>query len=152
MEQNTKEPYIIEGGVAVDDRGSLMFANTFDFKGVKRFYAVENFSTETIRAFHGHLKEAKYAFVASGTAVVAAVEMDHTETPNKQNKVNRYILSDKKPSVLYIPAGFANGFRFLTPHGKIFFFSTSTTEESKGDDYRFPADYWGKDIWEIVNR
>jgi dTDP-4-dehydrorhamnose 3,5-epimerase-like enzyme len=152
MEPNKLEPHIIDGGIAVDDRGSLMFANTFDFKGVKRFYAVENFSTDTIRAFHGHLKEAKYAFVVSGTAIVAAVEMNDTQTPNKQNKINRFVLSDKKPSILYIPAGFANGFRFLTPNGKIFFFSTSSTEESKGDDYRFPADYWGKEVWEIINR
>ncbi len=152
METNPQEPFIIDGGVAVDDRGSLFFANTFDFKGVKRFYAVENFSTETIRAFHGHLKEAKYAFVIAGTAIVAAVKMDDTQNPNKGNKVNRFVLSDKKPSILYIPAGFANGFRFLSNTGKIIFFSTSTTEESKGDDYRFPADYWGKEIWEVVNR
>ncbi|MDB5194416.1 MAG: putative sugar epimerase [Parcubacteria group bacterium] len=152
MEPTGEMPTIIDGGIAVDDRGSLMFANPFDFKGVKRFYAVENFSTETIRAFHGHLKESKYAFVASGTAIVAAVAMDDTKEPNKGNAVQRFVLSSKKPCILYIPAGFANGFRFLTPHGKIFFFSTSTTEESKGDDYRFPADYWGSEVWEVIDR
>lgn len=143
---------MIEGGLAVDDRGSLTFANSFDFKDVKRFYVVENFSTETIRAFHGHLKEAKYAFVVSGTAIVAAVKMTNTTKPSKKEKVNRYVLSANKPGILYIPAGYANGFRFLTPNGKIIFFSTSTTEESKGDDYRFGADYWGNDVWTVVNR
>ena len=153
MEKPLTEPTLIEAGLAIDDRGSLWFANGFNFQGVKRFYMVENFSTDTIRAFHGHLKEAKYAFVVEGTAVVAAVSMNgNTKNPDKTNKVNRFILSDRKPSILNIPAGYANGFRFLTPTGKIIFFSTSTTEESKGDDYRFPADYWGKEVWEVVNR
>ena len=45
------EPKIIEGGSAADDRGTLAFANAFDFVGVKRFYKIVNFSTDTIRAF-----------------------------------------------------------------------------------------------------
>jgi dTDP-4-dehydrorhamnose 3,5-epimerase len=51
---------IIEGGLAVDDRGSIVFVNDFSFKDVKRFYQLENFSTNTIRAWHGHQKEGKY--------------------------------------------------------------------------------------------
>jgi len=54
-----KELCLIPGGIAVDDRGTLTFANDFNFYGVKRFYQVQNFSTSTIRAFHGHLNEAK---------------------------------------------------------------------------------------------
>ncbi len=146
------EPVLIEGGCAVDDRGVLSFANGFDFNSVKRFYMVENFSTSTIRAFHGHKKEAKYVFVASGTAIVNLVHMDDELKPSKKNKVFRYVLSGNKPHVLFVPAGYANGFRFLTDGGKVLFFSTSNTEESKGDDYRFPADYWGNEIWEVINR
>lgn len=151
MEKNT-EPHLIDGGLAVDDRGTLSFANSFSFSDVKRFYMVENFSTDTIRAFHGHLKEAKYAFVVSGTAIVAAVKMINATKPSKKEKIHRYVLSANKPALLHIPKGYANGFRFLTEGGKIIFFSTSTTEESKGDDYRFPADYWGSEIWNVVNR
>ncbi|MBI2482146.1 MAG: dTDP-4-dehydrorhamnose 3,5-epimerase family protein [Candidatus Vogelbacteria bacterium] len=149
---NKIEPRLIDGGIAIDDRGTLIFNNSFNFKGIKRFYMVENFSTDTIRAFHGHLKEEKYALVISGSAIIATVEMDDPVKPNKDNTVHRFILSDKKPALLHIPAGFANGFRFLTPQGKILFFSTTTTEESKNDDYRFPADYWGMKIWQVINR
>jgi len=147
-----KEPTLIKGGFAVDDRGMLTFANDFDFNGVKRFYMVENFSPETIRAFHGHKNEAKYVFVVSGSAIVAAVEIDNTETPNKNNKARRFVLSARNPGILFIPAGFANGFRPLEHGTKIMFYSTSTLEESKGDDYRFPHNYWGKEIWEVENK
>lgn len=149
---NKKEPVLIKGGFAVDDRGMLSFVNDFNFEGVKRFYTVENFSTETIRAFHGHKKEAKYALVISGSAIVAAVEMDNAEKPNKNNKIYRFALSSRNPQIIFIPAGFANGFRPLEQGTKIMFFSTSSLEESKNDDFRFSYDYWGKEIWEIENR
>lgn len=145
-------PTLIDGGLAVDDRGALMFSNGFSFEGVKRFYVVENFSKETIRAWHGHQKEGKYVFVASGSAIVAAVKMTDSKKPNKKEKVERFVLSARKPSVLWIPAGYANGFKSLEAGTKLFFFSTSTLEESKGDDYRFAADYWGETIWQVENR
>ncbi len=147
-----KELQLIEGGIAVDDRGSLNFANDFNFYGVKRFYQVQNFSSSTIRAFHGHMNEAKYIYVAKGSAIVAAVKLDNIKSPSKNQKVNRYILSDRHPQILFIPPKYANGFRPLEKDTRIIFFSTSSLEESRGDDYRFPVDYWGKEIWEVENR
>lgn len=152
MENLNKKPYLIEGGFAIDDRGQLSFVNDFDFSNVKRFYMVENFSQDVIRAFHGHLKEEKYVLVVSGSAIIAAVEMDDTIKPKKSNEVSRFILSSKKPCVLYVPAGYVNGLKALEENTKIIFFSTSSLEESKGDDYRFPYDYWGKEIWQVENR
>jgi len=143
---------LIEGGIAVDDRGTLNFANNFNFYGVKRFYQVQNFNTGTIRAFHGHLNEAKYVYVSKGSAIVATVKLDNIEKPSKTQKVNRYILSDRNPQVLFIPPSYANGFKPLEEDTRIIFFSTSSLEESKGDDYRYPADYWGNEIWKVENR
>ena len=147
-----KDLQLIKGGIAIDDRGSLYYANDFNFFGIKRFYQVQNFSTSTIRAFHGHLKEAKYVYVAKGSAIVAAVKLDNIESPSKHQKVNRFILSDKNPQILFIPPKHANGFRPLEEDTRIIFFSTSTLNESQGDDYRFPADYWCNEIWEVENR
>ena len=147
-----EEPKIIDGEFAVDDRGQLTFCNSFDFKGVKRFYMVENFSTSVVRAFHGHLKEAKFVFAVSGSAIAAAVKLDDPAKPSKQSKVHRYVLSSKKPALLRIPAGFANGFRFLEKNTKLMIFSTASLEESKGDDVRFPHDYWGEEVWSVKNR
>jgi dTDP-4-dehydrorhamnose 3,5-epimerase len=38
----------------------------------------------------------------------------------------------------------------LTEDAKLIFFSTSTLEESKDDDFRYPARYW--DIWTVAER
>jgi len=146
------EPQLIDGGVAVDDRGQITFANGFDFVGIKRFYLLENFSLDTIRAWHGHLKEGKYVLVVNGSAIVAAVPMDNPVQPSRTAEIKRFVLSARQPKILFIPPGFANGFRSLEPTTKIMFLSTSTLEESKGDDYRFPADYWGNQVWTVENR
>jgi len=146
---NLSKPQVIKGNIAKDERGSVSFANDFDFKGVKRFYIVENSSRDIIRGFHGHLEEKKYVFVASGKALVCVVEMDDPQAPSKDNEVFRFILSAEDPTILCIPGGYANGVRVIQENTKIIFFSTINIEEAKKDDYRFPYDYWGKDVWEI---
>ena len=143
------EPVVIPGGLAVDDRGQITFANGFSFEGIRRFYMVENFSSETVRAFHGHLKEAKFAFVVVGSAILAAVPFDDRIHPSSNVKPYRFVLSDRQPRILYIPPGYANGFRPLELRTRIIFFSTSTLEDSAKDDFRFPHDYWGPDIWKV---
>jgi dTDP-4-dehydrorhamnose 3,5-epimerase-like enzyme len=152
MANSLKEPTLIPGGFAVDDRGQVSFVNGFAFDAIRRFYLVENFSTDVVRAFHGHLKEEKFIFVVGGSAIVAAVPIDDPVTPNRDVKALRFVLSDRQPKILFIPAGYANGFRTLEPESKILFFSTATLEESAKDDYRFPYDHWGKDIWEVEFR
>jgi dTDP-4-dehydrorhamnose 3,5-epimerase len=126
-----KECKLFNGGIFVDDRGPLRFVNEFNFEGVKRFYQVENHEKGFIRAWHGHKKEGKYVYVAKGSAWIGIVDME-----NFNNE--RYILSDKSPKVLFIPPGKYNGFQTLEEGTIILFFSTSTTEESKGDDIREP--------------
>lgn len=140
----------INGGLAVDDRGTVSFVNDFNFEGVKRFYIVENHKQGFVRAWHAHKKEAKYVMVVKGSAVIGAVKIDNWENPSKDLKVNRFVLSEKNPSVLFIPTGFANGFMSLTEDAKLIFYSTSSLEESKGDDFRFDSRYW--DPWEIEER
>lgn len=142
----------IEGGVAVDDRGSLRFVNDFNFEGVKRFYQVENHRRGFIRAWHGHQKEGKYVYVASGTALVAAVPLEFVnpinggeQALNKSKSPSKFVLSATKPSILYIPPGYFNGFMNLEENTKVLFFSTSSIEESKGDDIRLPYDTWN--VW-----
>jgi len=140
---------IIDGGIAVDDRGKLTFVNDFDFKNVKRFYMVENHTEGFIRAWHAHKKEGKYVFVPSGNILIGLVKIDDWDNP--QNKdINIYILSAAKPQVLYIPPGYANGFMNLVKETKVIFFSTSTLKESMGDDIRYAWDKWN--IWEIEKR
>ena len=145
-----QEPHLIDGGLAVDDRGQVSFVNGFDFSDVKRFYMVSNHKAGFVRAWHAHKKEAKYVLVVKGAAIIGAVAVDDWDNPSKDAKVNRYVLSEKKPTVLYIPAGYANGFMSLTKDAQLVFFSTSTLDESLGDDIRYDARYW--DIWSAEER
>ena len=134
---------LLQGDTFTDDRGKLRFVNTFDFSNVKRFYQVENHRQGFIRAWHGHQNEGKYVYVAKGSALVGAVPLDegfeHAEP-------KRFVLTAEKPQILWIPPKHANGFMNLKEDTIIMFFSTSTLEESSGDDIRYPYDKWN--IWE----
>lgn len=143
-------PHLIEGGLAVDDRGDTAFINDFHFEGVKRFYMLSNHRAGFVRAWHAHRCEAKYVTVVQGAAVVAAVAIDNWEHPSKNAEVHRYVLSAQKPAVLYIPPGYANGLMSLTTDAKLIVFSTSTLEESRNDDMRYDARYW--DAWQVIER
>lgn len=143
-------PTIFQGNRATDDRGSLGFINGFDLSSFKRFYTVSNHSANFVRAWHGHLKEAKAIIVLQGAALVCAVPMDDTKAPNKSNEVTRHVLSGTSPAALFVPEGYANGFKTLTSDAVILIFSSTTLEESTGDDYRFEYDYWNP--WEVVPR
>jgi len=154
-----KEVNLINGGVAVDDRGSVRFVNDFDFEGVKRFYQVQNHSTGFVRAWHGHALEAKYVYVAKGSALVGAVRMERRDyvegvAPDalieSEGEVQKHVLSSQNPKVLYIPKGYANGFMTLEDDTIIQFFSTSSLKDSLNDDIRFPHDRW--DIWSVEQR
>lgn len=141
---------MIQGGIVVDDRGSVSFVNDFSFAGIKRFYMIENHRQGFVRAWHAHKKETKYVMVIKGAALVGAVKIDNWEKPSEVTQVERFILSEKKPSILYIPAGYANGFMSLTVDTKLIFFSTLSLEESQSDDFRFSSRHW--DIWQVEER
>lgn len=143
-------PQLIEGGLAVDDRGQVGFINDFNFVNIKRFYWVANHKVGFIRAWHAHRHETKYVTVVHGAALIGAVEIDNWKNPSKNKKVWRFTLSENKPSVLHIPKGYANGFMTLRKDTKLIFFSTASLEESKDDDIRYDAYYWNP--WDIVAR
>jgi dTDP-4-dehydrorhamnose 3,5-epimerase len=110
---------IINGGISIDDRGSVSFVNDFNFENVKRFYQVSNHSKNFIRAWHGHKKEGKYVFVSTGTAIIGVVNMETEE-------ITKVVLSSKLPKILWIPSGNYNGFKTLEDNTTVLFFSTST--------------------------
>jgi len=138
-----QKPVLLKGGIAPDDRGCLRFCNDFAFEGVKRFYEVENHRRGYIRAWHGHRNEGKYVWLAKGTALIGVVPLD--AAPGDLPRVQKFILSDISPSILWIPGGYYNGFMNLTEDARLLFFSTASMEETRGDDIRMPFDTW--DIW-----
>lgn len=144
------EPKLLEAGIAVDDRGELVFANGFPLGEYKRFYFIKNHAAQFVRAWHGHKKEGKAILVVEGAAVIGAVQIDDWDSPDPQAKVHRVVLTSKKPMMYCIPPGFANGIMTLTAGAVVCVFSSSTLEESAGDDFRFPARLWN--IWTAEER
>ena len=57
-----------------------------------------------------------------------------------------FVLSDKSPKILFIPAGYANGIKSLEENTNIIIFSTTTLDGSLNDDFRFPFDHWN--LWQ----
>jgi dTDP-4-dehydrorhamnose 3,5-epimerase-like enzyme len=143
-------PFLVNGGRFVDDRGYLTFFNELDLKEFRRFYVIENHSKGFVRAWHGHLKEAKAFIPFQGAFLVGAARLTDPIKPAKDVEVFRHVLDSGNPKVFYIPKGYANGLMSLTESAKLLVLSTSSLEESQGDDYRLPHDYW--DIWTIANR
>lgn len=147
----TEPTFLDGGGLAVDDRGEVGYVNGFTFQGVKRFYVLANHRQGFIRAWHAHHHEAKYVLVVGGAALVAAVPIvGDWAQPDRSAKVFRSVMSAKKPAVLYIPPGHANGAMSLTADATIMYFSTASMEETKGDDVRYDARYW--DAWNVEER
>jgi dTDP-4-dehydrorhamnose 3,5-epimerase-like enzyme len=143
-------PTLLDGKRYVDERGTLLFLNELSLSGFKRFYVIENHSKSFVRAWHGHLKEAKAFIPIHGSFLVGAVSMTDIVYPDKDIEISRTVLDSSIPQALLIPAGFANGLMSLSEGAKLLVLSNATLEESQGDDYRFPYDYW--DIWKIENR
>ena len=144
------EPKIINGNRIYDNRGSLRFSNDLEFKDIKRFYIVHNYSKNFIRAWHGHLNEEKYIGCIKGTFQVSAVKLDNLEKPNKNNKVYNYFLNQNNSNFIHIPKGYANGSMSLEENSELLIFSTSSLEESLKDDFRYEAKYWNP--WNIEFR
>ena len=141
---------VLQGGAAVDDRGKLQFCNDFNLDAVQRFYVVSNHRQNFIRAWHGHKRESKFAYVVTGAALFGVVKVDDWGNPDKDLTVDRQVLCEQNSDVLFIPSGHAHGFKTLTKDTKVIFFSTAEVSESLKDDFRFEFDYWNP--WEISQR
>ena len=144
------KPLWIEGSSSIDDRGSLTFMNGFPLSDYKRFYTVANHQRGFIRAWHGHLLESKTLFILQGSVLACAVKMTDKISPDKNQEITRVVLDSRKPSALFVPKGYANGFMSLSQNALLLILSSTTLEESQGDDYRFSFDYWNP--WQIVPR
>jgi dTDP-4-dehydrorhamnose 3,5-epimerase-like enzyme len=141
---------LLEGGLAVDDRGSLSFVNDFDLGPVRRFYVVRNHERGFVRAWHAHKEERKFITALDGSVLLCCIQVDDWESPSPDLPIMRYVLSAQKPSVLLIPAGYAHGFMTLTEGAALMVFSDASLDESLGDDIRFPARFW--DPWHVEER
>lgn len=82
--------------------------------------------------------------------MLAAVKIDNWENPDKALEIERFVLAEDKPGVLFVPGGYAHGFMTLRADTRLFFFSTAALGESLDDDVRYPYDHWNP--WTVVPR
>ena len=137
-----REFQIINGGQFSDERGKLSFFNDFDMTTVRRFYVIEHPDTIFVRAWQAHKIEQKWFCVIAGSFKVVLVKPDNWETPTHYLLQQEFILSSQKSQVLYIPGGFANGFKALEKNSKLMIFSDFTISEAGKDDFRFDKKLW----------
>lgn len=111
----------------------------------KRNYLIYNFGKGVIRGFHLHKKEWKYFLVINGAAKFIAI---NTKKPEDKFE---FISSDRKPVLIVVPPGYANGWVSLEEKTTLFCISTSSFEESIKDDIRINPLKWG-DFWTVKAR
>ena len=145
------KPQLIKGAVHVDDRGMVTFCNDFDMSEVKRWYMLENYQQGYVRAWHGHIKEAKWITCVSGAAVEAVAYMCYDWEWNiGESDIERFTLHPNG-DVLYVPPGYANGHMNLVQGTRLIHFSNMLHEDTVGDDVRFDSSIHGW-VWEVKSR
>ncbi|NEU10272.1 hypothetical protein GZH53_18255 [Flavihumibacter sp. R14] len=142
---NKQVPHLIVCASNQDERGGLFSYNEFDMAPVQRMYVIRPASTRIVRAWQAHRFEEKWFYCAQGSFEVKIVEIDD-ENSGKDSRIFTFNLEAERPDVLYIPGGYANGFRASTENSKLVVFSNNTLDQSKADDFRYPADKWN--LWE----
>ena len=140
------KPNFIDGGEHVDERGKLEFFNDFDMSQIKRVYFTTHFNTDLVRAWQGHRIESRWFYCLRGSFIVKLVEIDNWDTPSDSLKVYVYNLKADKQQFLYIPSGYANGFKALEVDSQLMILSNYGFNEIKNDQIRFDKNKWTQ--WE----
>ncbi len=130
---------IFQGGTHTDFRGQLKYINDLSIDGVQRMYSVYHPDTSIIRAWQGHPTESKYYLVIKGIWLAAWVFMDDT-LPESSWKADYAFLREEYTEMIYLPPGYANGFKALVPDSIILCLSIPGNESET--IRRWPADTW----------
>lgn len=136
------KPSLISGGLHTDARGSVSFVNDFDFKGVDRFYSIRCKNPHEPRGWVGHQRDTKWFTVLQGSFLIAVVAPGNWISPTGKEAVDRFIITDDKPSVLCVPGGYATAQMALSADAILTVFSSGTIQRAKEDDFRFPLAQW----------
>jgi dTDP-4-dehydrorhamnose 3,5-epimerase len=138
---NFKEK-LIDGELFSDERGLLKSFNNFNFKEIVRFYEISPKSTSVVRAWQAHKKESKWFYCTKGAFIVKLIKLNSFDNPDSQLKISSYILTSDKAEILFIPGGYANGFKSICEDSKLMVFSNFDMISSREDDFRFKWDQW----------
>ena len=132
----------ITGGIAKDYRGQIRFVNDFDMSNVKRFYIINNTSTDVIRGWRGHRIETRWFYVLGGSFSIDVVKIDDWDKPSRNLNVETLTLEMSDDRVLRVPPGHATAFRAQLPNSELLVFADTLLEDAKNDDYTWATDYF----------
>jgi len=137
-----KEPYLIQGGIFSDERGTLNYVNDFSLQKIQRFYTIMQSPESGPRAWQGHKTEAKYFYCLKGSFAIRLVKIINWENPENNPEIKSFTLSEFQSEILVIPGGYANGIKALEKDSQLLIFSEKTIKEARDDEQRFEADKW----------
>ncbi len=138
----SENPKIILGDSFIDNRGVVSFCNDFSLKQIVRFYEITPKDTITVRAWQAHKRESKWFYCTQGAFKINLVKIDSFENPSNDLEVYPYEINDQTPQVLFIPGGYATGFKAILNDSKLMVFSDFDLIDSKEDDFRFETEKW----------
>ena len=130
-------PELISGSQHTDERGRLDFFNSLDLSEIVRMYRIRPADTSRIRAWQGHRVEEKWFYCLHGSFVVNLIPLSKFKTGTSLHTPEIYTLHGDVPQVLWIPGGYANGFKSLQQNSELLVYSNLSLEESKNDDIRY---------------
>ncbi len=134
--------FIINGGVAKDQRGEIRFVNEFDMSLVKRFYIIKNSDVNLIRGWRAHRIEQRWFYCLSGAFTVNLVKIDDWSIPDRQLPIVKQIFNASDMQLLHVPPGYGTAFRALEPDSELLVFADHFIEHSSSDDYTWPTEYF----------
>lgn len=134
--------FIINGGVAKDQRGEIRFVNEFDMSLVKRFYIIKNSDVNLIRGWRAHRIEQRWFYCLSGAFTVNLVKIDDWSIPDRQLPIVKQVFNASDMKLLHVPPGYGTAFRALEPDSELLVFADHFIEHSSSDDYTWPTEYF----------
>lgn len=132
----------IQGGISVDYRGQISHVNDLDMSEIERFYIIHQNDTSIIRAWHAHQHEKKWFYVVKGSFTAAFVKIDNWETPSLDLQPEMYELTSEDSRVLYVPEGYANGFKANEPDSVLLVYSNKILSVAVNDSWRYDSQLW----------
>jgi len=134
-------PILFTGSCFIDNRGSLLYNNIFDFERIKRCYIIENNITNPIRAWQGHKIERRWFIAILGDFKITLIKIDNWIAPSKYLNKNEFTLNSNSMDILQIPPGYISSIESLSQSAKLLVMSDYHFNEIE-DDYRFEKNYF----------
>lgn len=132
----------IQGGISIDNRGQISHVNDLDMNEIQRFYVIHQKDPAVIRAWHAHQWEKKWFYAVKGSFTAAFVKIDNWEHPSLDLKAERFQLTAANSRILYVPEGYANGFKANEPDSILLVFSNKILVEAVKDSWRYDKQMW----------